>query len=181
MKKLTSILIIAMALFLGACEGPAGPPGLDGLDGALTGKSFEISGNFTPGNNYTLYTEFPNNIEVYDDDAVLAYILWETVDGLKVWRLMPQSVFIRNNDLNGEIIYNYDYTYADIQVFLEFTIPEDELLPSETDNQRFKIVVLPSAYIAKHDVSNFNSLLESPELVLKSFDPVNVTINSIQK
>jgi len=179
MKKLTSILMIAMALFLGACEGPAGPPGQNGE--ATIGKSFEMSGNFTPGNNYTLYTEFPSNIDVYDDDAVLAYILWETVDGLKVWRLMPQSVFIRSNDLNGEIIYNYDYTYTDIQVFLEFTIPENELLPSETDNQKFKIVVLPSEYIAKHDVSDFNSLLQSTELKINSFDPINVEINSVQK
>ena len=183
MKKLTSILLIAAAaLILGACEGPVGPVGPPGEDGYnFLGSVFEIQGDFTRSNNYTLYKEFPNNIEVYESDVVLAYILWETTDGLDVWRLMPQSVFIRNNDLYGEIVYNFDYTYADIQIFLEFTIPEDELLPSETNNQIFRIAILPADFVAKNDVSTFSSLIQSPELELKSFDLTNTEVKTIQK
>jgi hypothetical protein len=182
MKKLTTILLSAVALLIGACEGPAGPMGPPGQDGDyFIGSVFEIQGDFTPGNNYTLYSEFPSNVEVYESDVVLAYILWETADGLDVWRLMPQSVFIRNDEVYGEIVYNYDYTLADVQVFLEFTIPENELLPAETDNQIFRIAILPADFVAKNNVSEFSSLISSPEIELKSFDPINLNIDTINK
>lgn len=177
MKKITLILFVALVTIFSSCEGPMGIPGAPGED-AFIGSVFEIQGDFTSDNNYNLYTEYPSSITVYDSDVVLVYILWEVADGIDVWRLLPQTVVLKNND-SGEtdvLLYNFDYTSADVQVFLEFTFPSNELLPAETDNQVFRIAVLPADFAALKsvDVSDFNSILKAPDIELKSFDKIEL-------
>uniref|UniRef100_UPI003217FADE hypothetical protein n=1 Tax=uncultured Draconibacterium sp. TaxID=1573823 RepID=UPI003217FADE len=180
MKKLTSILFIIVASVLVSCEGPTGPIGPPGADAEI-GTIFELHGDFTSGNNYTLYTEFPNDLVVYDSDVVLAYILWDQVDGMDVWRLLPQTVVLKDNG-SGEtdvIQYNFDHTLNDVQVFLEFTVPANELLPSETDDQIFRIAVLPAVSLKKEgvDISNLSSLMSSPGIQMKSLGKIDLVTN----
>ena len=185
MKTITSLLFLITAIILTSCEGPIGPPGRDGLDGldgadAEMGAAVEVYGDFTPQNDYLLYYAFEDyDITVYDGDAVLVYILWEqaeTNDGAltDVWRLLPQTVAL--ND--GILQYNYDYTTADMQIFLEGTTDFNNLLPAETDNQVFRIVVLP-AILAQNksiDVTDFNAVLKSMNKNLNSIEKINPTI-----
>ncbi len=175
-KKMMGLLLIAGATMFSSCEGPIGPQGPEGE--TIIGSVFELHGDFTPGNQYTLYTQFPSNIIVYDTDVVLVYILWDVVDGMDVWRLCPQTVVLDN----GVIQYNFDYTYNDVQVFLEFTVPEYDLEPAETENQIFRIAILPADDVfadGSLDISNFDNLLEIPKLELNMLDRVD--INSISK
>lgn len=166
MKKITSILLLFTAILISSCEGPVGPPGQDG--DALIGTIFEKEGDFTAANNYELYFNFPNNFEIYDTDVVLVYILWETttVNGNQtdVWRLMPQSRFIDD----GVIQYNFDYTVTDVRFFLETTFDYADLLPAETDNQVFRIAVLPADFLATKksvEINDLNVLMNSNELI----------------
>jgi hypothetical protein len=172
MKQLTGILFLVSVLFLVSCEGPVGPVGPPGED-AFIGSVFEIQGDFTSGNDYKLYAEYPNNLVVYDSDVVLVYILWEQADGMDVWRLCPQTVVLDE----GVIQYNFDYTVADVQIFMEFTVPENSLLPAETDNQVFRIAVLPADYAKRDgvDISDLNTILNSPEIQMRSLDKVNLS------
>jgi hypothetical protein len=81
MNNFTGILLLTALAFLPACEGEPGPPGRDGSDGeSLLGSVFEIEGDFTPENDYSLYFEFPESLIVYESDIVLVYILWEQVE-----------------------------------------------------------------------------------------------------
>jgi hypothetical protein len=81
MKNLIRIMCFAALAFLPACEGEPGPPGRDGSDGeSFLGSVFEIEGDFTPENDYSLYFEFPQSLIVYESDIVLVYILWEQVE-----------------------------------------------------------------------------------------------------
>jgi hypothetical protein len=84
MKTITRMILIFAAALFAACEGPQGPPGLpgedgfDGIDGGILLPSvFEIEGDFIPENDFSLFYEFPNTIEVFESDVVLVYILWE--------------------------------------------------------------------------------------------------------
>ena len=171
MKKFTLILFIAITAIFSSCEGPMGLPGNDGEDGGIMLASiFEIQDNFTSSNDYKLYFEFPNDFEIYNTDIVLVYILWDNVNGLDIWRLMPQTTVLHN----GVIQYNFDYTVADVQVYLDFTIPENDLTPADTDNQVFRIAVVPADFTAKKsvDINDFNSILHAPELKLNMIEDV---------
>ncbi len=179
MKKITTILLILVAVIITSCEGPMGPPGLQGQDGdALIGTIFEIEGDFTPGNEYRLIFDFPNDFVIYNTDVVLVYILWEQADNLDVWRLLPQTVVLKDEYGTDVLQYNFDYTIADVQVFLEGTIDFNTLLPGEWKDQIFRIAVLPADFMAKKsfDESDFSSILNSPELKLNTVEGANFTI-----
>lgn len=175
MKKITLALFIAITAIFSSCEGPMGPPGLPGEDGdSLIGTVFEMTGDFTPENDYRLFFEFPNDFVVYDTDVVLVYILWELDGNTDVWRLMPQTVVLKTiyeDATETDVLqYNFDYTVFDVQVFLEGTIDFETLLPGEWQNQTFRIAVLPADFMTNKsvDINDFKTLQNSPLLELNT-------------
>ena len=101
-KYLTLFIGIAGSLVLGfgltSCEGPIGPPGppgppgFDGADG-LIGSIFEAQVDFDKADNYEAFVDFPSNIEVFDTDVVIAYILTAVDNGTDIWEPLPQTLF----------------------------------------------------------------------------------------
>src|SRR6056297_534392 len=177
MKKFSLVFEgLIVALFM-ACTGPQGPPGFDGFDGLdgldgrdgqdgqdginILGQVFDIEGSFLPENNFEILYEFPQTVEVFETDVVLVYLLWdETQDGngeaVDIWRLMPQTRILDE----GLLQYNYDHTFLDVNLFLEFTINEADLLPGDTDNQVFRIAILPAEMTqGKINTSNIHSVM----------------------
>lgn len=155
MNKLKLILGSLAALAIVSCEGPAGPPGFDGLDGLdgldgvnILGQVLEIEGTFDATNDYSIFYEFPNTVEVFESDAVLVYLLWDQVDDpnggdpIDVWRLMPQTRILDQ----GLLQYNYDHTFLDVNIFLESDFDLTTLMPGDTDNQVFRIVIIPAEF-----------------------------------
>ena len=177
MKTIITTLLFTAAVIFTSCEGPMGPPGFDGIDGIdgvnILGQVIEIQGDFTSQNDYMLYYEFPSNFEIYDGDVVLVYILWEVADGnIDVWRLLPQTVVLDE----GILQYNYDFTLGDVQIFLEGTVPFNTLLPAETDNQVFRIAVLP-AELAKDksiDVTDLNAIMNKMKINSDSVNRIEI-------
>lgn len=171
-----SILIVSSFV---SCEGPAGPAGYDGQDGQDGGlvytDVYKLEGDFTSANKYKLGFTFSGD-GLYEGDVVLVYILWKTVDNTDIWRLLPQTVVLENET----IIYNYDFTYGDVQVFIEYTGDYDNLLPAETENQTFKVVVVPGNDYAKlksTDISDLNALLSNSQIKVNIIDDVEFSIN----
>ena len=109
-----------------------------------------------------MYFQFPGDFEVFDTDVVLVYILWETADGLDVWRLLPQTLILDE----GLLQYNFDYTVGDVQIFLDGTLDFNQLLPAEWQNQVFRIAVLPAEFakLETIDVFDFNTIMKAPEI-----------------
>ena len=154
MKTIKNIFLALTIIVVASCEGPMGPPGNDGEP--LIGTVIEIKGNFRPSNNYTIFYTFPKNLKVYDGDAVLVYILWDVVKNnsgkdTDVWRLLPQTVFLNDGTV---LQYNYDYTTADVEIKLGGNFRT--LLPSESENQVFRIVVLPAAFLKNTKGIDYN-------------------------
>ena len=166
MKTIKTVLLaISFAFIMNSCEGPMGPPGQDGE--ALIGSIFEFEGDFLPSNNYKLYYTFPSNFKIYDTDVVLVYILWDVVNlngkNTDVWRLIPQTLVYDQ----GILQYNFDYTIKDVSVFIETTMPFNQLLPAETQDQVFRIAVLPADFVASKksgELNDLNFVLNAPEL-----------------
>ena len=151
MKKLIPLLLIISVLFAG-CKGDDGAPGPDGADGVnVVGTTIEIPKvNFNTGNSFAITWKFTDvtKVKVLESDAVLVYVLWETIDSqTPVWRLMPQSIL----DVRG-VQYKFDYSPIDFSVFIEAEDANFNLatLPNRyTQNQTFRIVVIPSDFTAR--------------------------------
>jgi hypothetical protein len=92
MKRILSVIAL-FTIVLTACEGAPGPPGLPGFDGQdggfITSNAFEIQVDFNNNNQYQIIE--PYGFQVFEYDVTLVYILWETINGQDVWRLLPQS------------------------------------------------------------------------------------------
>jgi len=171
MKKISLLLGIFIAVFFISCEGPAGPPGFDGRDGLdgedginILGQVIDIEGSFTSGNDYSIVYEFPQSIEVFETDVILVYILWEQVANgnnapIDIWRLLPQTRLLDQ----GTLIYNYDHTFLDVRVFLEADFNLGTLAGGDTQNQVFRIAVLPAEKLAgaKMDRSNIQAVMST--------------------
>ena len=175
MNKIKLLLGIALAALTISCEGPAGPPGpagfdgLDGLEGQdgvnILGQALEIEGTFSFDNDYRIFFEFPQTVEVFESDIVLVYILWEQVDDpnggdpIDVWRLLPQTRILDQ----GLLQYNFDHTFLDVSIFLESDFDLGTLLPGDTDNQIFRIAVVPAEFGTDPsiDLTNLDSVMEA--------------------
>ena len=158
MKRILSFISV-FALLLTACDGdpgPPGPPGLDGLDGSIIASSaFEVELDFNSGNNYELVE--PYGFDVLPSDVTLVYIEWELDNGTSIWRLIPQTVYF---DDNSVLTYNFDFTQSDVRIFLDGTTDFATLDDVWTQNQLFRVVVVPADNVDGLDVSNLDEVMQ---------------------
>jgi hypothetical protein len=156
MKKVFILLLTAVAVSFSSCEGPQGPPGVQGLNGGLiVSQAFEIEIDFNAGNNYEYFEAY--GFDVYPTDVTLVYILWETVGGQEVWRLLPQTVEFSD----GNLIYNFDFTQVDVRFFLDGTTNFGSLNSSWTQNQVFRVVVIPADNVGRMDYSDLSVVMDA--------------------
>lgn len=179
MKTITGIILVLTMALLPACQGVPGRDGIDGVDGeSLLGSVFEIEGDFTKGNDWSLYFQFPAKLKVFESDVVLVYLLWEQSDNLDVWRLLPQTIVLPE----GILQYNYDFTLKDVKVFLDGSIDLNTLLPAESLDQVFRIVVLPADFAlnTSMDLTNYNLVVKSLGLDDKPIEKLDLgNVNKI--
>ena len=156
MKRLLSVITV-FTLLLTACEGPQGPPGFDGFDGLdgeiIASSAFEIEIDFNADNNYEYIEAYGFN--VLPSDVTLVYILWDTINGQDVWRLMPQTVTFDT----GSLVYNFDFTQDDVRFFLDGTTDFSTLDDVWTQDQVFRVVVVPADNVDGIDVSDINAVM----------------------
>ena len=141
-----SVALIALAAFLclscsggSGSQGPPGPQGPPGEAGLL-GQVFDVEVTFTFANDYQVLVEFPADIQAFDSDIVHAYLLVEVDNGVDIWAPLPQTLFFGADIL----LYGFDYTFADIALFLDGTVDPATLDPLYTDNVVFRVAVIPA-------------------------------------
>lgn len=160
MKKILSLLAI-FSVILVSCEGdpgppgPAGPPGEDGVN--IVAQAFEVTVDFESP-EYSVFVEIPESIEVLESDVVLTYLL-ESVDsetGADVWSPLPQTFYLDE----GEVQYNYNHTSFDVNIYLHGTVNLDDLNEAFTDDQTFRMVVVPADYALNSnvDINNYQAV-----------------------
>ena len=74
---------------------------------------------------------------------ILVYHLYDVDNGTDVWRLMPQTYFFTGG---GELDYNFDFTRFDVRLFLDANFNLNTLSPVWTQNQTFRIVIIPGFF-----------------------------------
>jgi hypothetical protein len=163
MKKLLAIISIISVLLI-SCDGQTGPPGRDGLDGLdgldgvnILGQIFEAQVDFNIDNQFSVLVDFPEQIEVFDTDVVIAYVLVGSDNELDIWEPLPQTLFFDD----GILLYGFNYTVVDIQLFLDGTVNLNDLLPELTQDIIFRIAILPADAAQNLDLNNFDNVMKS--------------------
>ena len=171
MKKFLS-LIVLMSIFFVSCssdgdrgpQGPQGPPGIDGVDG-LDGLGYTYEQTidfdyFSDVNYYSQLIDIPEEVATFEpeSDAVLVYRL-ELLDAegggtIDSWSLIPQNFFLSQ----GTIQYVYNHTVSDVEIIIDGNFDLSGLDSQFTDNQTFRIVVLPSAVFQANEDVDFSNL-----------------------
>ncbi|MBR9846993.1 MAG: hypothetical protein GYB35_13205, partial [Algicola sp.] len=132
--------------------GPQGPQGPSG--GLLVSSAFEIVIDFNETNDYSFIEAY--GFDVFPSDVTLVYILWNNVNGQDIWRLLPQTVEFED----GTLLYNYDFTQTDVSFFLEGTTDFSTLGSEWTQDQVFRVVVVPADNVDGIDVSNLDAVMQ---------------------
>ena len=155
MKKL--LLLPLLALLFISCEGPMGPPGRDGVN--IVGQMFEANVSFDAGNGYEVFVDIPGQIDVYDTDIIVAYILVGEFEGKDIWEPLPQTLFFED----ATLLYGYNYTMVDVSFFLDGTVYFDDLPSEFTQDIIFRVAVLPADQVQGLDLNNMDNVLNSLE------------------
>lgn len=181
MKKIVSLLCLSLVIVLTSCEGPQGPPGLDGLDGrdgingqdAEIAKIFELENvNFSSDNNFAIGFTFPQPI--FESDIVLVYRLEDVFDGKDIWEPLPTATIFL--DGGTDVLYRFNFSFDDVDILLESNNPEQ--VPTDlTNNQVFRIVVVPAAFATTKNANELSLQSIMKEYNLTTKDIRNVIIN----
>jgi len=168
MKTLSKIILAFSILFLGSCTfngqdgapGPQGPAGQDGQEAFV----FEYTDlTFSASNEYKQLLELPSDFQMLESDKVLVYFLYDYLEDtdLDVWRALPQTEFTNF----GTLVYNYDFTIYDVNLFLDGNFDLNLLGASFTDNWIARVVVVPGQFtngrsVAPVDYNDYHAVMD---------------------
>ncbi len=146
MKKIFLLIAITGSLIFSSCEGDPGPPGAPGIN--ILGQVFEVTVNFTVGNDFSRLVTIPSNVEVFESDVILVYWLEDVVpDGtggtIDVWSQLPQTIYL---DGGGSFQYTFNHTFIDVLLFLQGDVDLTTLGSGFTIDQVFRIAIVPSEF-----------------------------------
>ncbi len=178
MKTFNTILSAFLVLFIVSCEGPEGPPGFDGFDGqdgadgapGVQAQVVEVDGvNFgfdADANLFSTIIAFSDitNFEVLEEDVVLVFRFDGTVDlddgsTADAWSQLPQNFFLPE----GTLQYVFAHTFVDVELFIDGNFDLSGISTDFTDNQSFRIVVVPSVFAngSRLDTSNLSAVMST--------------------
>ena len=141
MKKITLLFAFFGMMMLQSCTIE---DTTNDVDNDTISEVFEVTTSFSVANNYTRLVTF--NPAIYASDMVLVYHLYDVVNGADVWRLMPQTYYLGGGD---EVDYNFDFTRYDVSIFMDANFDLNTLSSAWTQNQTFRIVVVPGYFSGK--------------------------------
>lgn len=173
MRKIATAFALLGILIFQACEGPMGPSGPVGPPGEpgvnIVSEVFEVELNFTPQNNFS--EQFNIDPIIEPGDMIAAFVEWEQDNGVSVWRALPQTVFFDE----GPLIYNYDFTQGDFRLFLDGPLDKNILGASYTQNQFFRVMIVPGDISGRMDLSDYDAV--TSYLGVKDSDFQKVKLN----
>jgi hypothetical protein len=176
MKKAIQLLGMFSIILFVSCSGNDGFDGRDGVDGrdgsdgldGISAQVFEVDGvnfDFEADNNWfatrLTFNDF-TNFEILESDAILVYRFdgeVELSDGpANNWSLIPQNFFVSQ----GTLQYTFAHNFVDMDLFIDGNFDMATLSDNFTQNQFFRIVILPGDFLSsKLDKSNMAAVLSA--------------------
>ncbi|TDW52477.1 hypothetical protein EV144_1011167 [Flavobacterium sp. 270] len=155
MKKILTLFAVVGLMAFSSCSND------DGGDGDTIGEVLEREVDFNSANGYAV--SIPLSPAIYTSDVVLVYHLYAVSGGTDVWRLMPQTYYMNDG---GALDFNYDFTINRVNVFLGADFNLNTLSSDWTQDQVFRIVIVPAAFSGtakssiKADYSDYNAVIK---------------------
>ncbi len=140
MKRILLALFSVTVLF-SSCEGPEGPPGVPGIN--ILGKVIEVNIDLDQNNGYQQVVTLPLDIEVFESDVILVYRYEGVFDTADIWTPLPATYFDAGG---GTFLYTFNHTYFDVKFFLDGNFNLNTLGSEWTQNQIFRIAVVPAEF-----------------------------------
>ena len=156
MKKITFFLVFIGMMMLQSCEVTEVTEVYDSPINTPKTEIFEITASFNANNNYSKIVLFDPALR--SSDSVLMYHLYDVVNGQDVWRLMPQTYFFQNNDA---LDYNFEFTRNSAKIYLSANFNLNTLESSWTQNQTFRVVIIPDGFAKTIDKKNIESVMKA--------------------
>ncbi len=153
MKKIFTLLCLTTLIFT-SCSND------DDIDFDTIAQSFEVRDvNFSPDNQgiAAINVPIPLDIEIFEADVIQVFRLEDVFQGEPVWEPVPTpTIFLQNG---GELTYRFNFTINSVDIFLD-TPNFSEVGTEFTDNQLFRIVVIPSTFNQDNniDITDYNAL-----------------------
>ncbi|WP_298539641.1 hypothetical protein [uncultured Aquimarina sp.] len=144
MKKIFTLLFLSSLLFTSCVND-------DDADFDTIGTTFEFTTDFNQSNDFLHRFFFNENI--FDSDVVLVYRLESVNNGLDVWEPLPTATIFIDDGNGGDItvLYRFNFTSGDVDVLLESNA--FDLVPTSlTNNQTFRVVVVPASFAENTDI-----------------------------
>lgn len=158
MKKITFILAFIGMIGLQSCT--VNEVNDDAIDNDTISEVLEVTTSFSSSNNFSRLVTI--NPPIYASDMILVYHLYDVQNGADVWRLMPQTYYF---DGGCELDYNFDFTRYDVSLFMDANFDMNTLSSAWTQNQTFRIVIVPGYFSGKTssavDFSDYNATLKA--------------------
>lgn len=169
-KNITLLFAFISMIVMQSCtvhEEVVAPPV---VDNDTISEVIEVTTSFNSGNNYSKLITF--NRPIYTSDMVLVYHLYDVVNGSDVWRLMPQTYYL---GATGELDYNFDFTNYDVNIFLGANFDLNTLSSTWTQNQTFRIVIIPGYFSNKMAIDNkdYNAVIKAYKIDDSKIKPRN--------
>ena len=165
MKRILLMLAISATFLFEGCTKN------EEIKADLLAEVFEVTASFNAANNYSKLITL--NPPIYNSDMVLVYRLFDVINGQRVWRQLPQAVYL----IQGELDYNFDFTKNDINIFLESNFNLNTLGATWSQNQVFRVVIIPGYLSNKNtkaiDFNDYNA-------VVKAFNIKESQVKTIQ-
>ncbi len=135
------LTLVSLNLLFSSCQGPEGPPGVPGVN--ILGKVIEVSIDLDQSNSYQQVVTLPLDVEVFESDAILVYRHEGIFDTADIWTPLPTTYFDAGG---GTFLYTFNHTYFDVKFFLDGNFNLNTLGPEWTQNQLFRIAIVPAEY-----------------------------------
>jgi hypothetical protein len=142
MKNLFLFLSLSSFIFFSSCSNDD-----DYQEISEIGQVFETTVDFTFNNNFSQLINIPSFVEVYESDVILVYWLESVIQGnngdsIDIWSPLPQTIFLDG----GSFQYTFNHSFIDVSLFLQGDINLNTLGSDFTNNQTFRIAVVPAEF-----------------------------------
>lgn len=185
MKKIVlsvSTIIFSMALFQ-SCDVTNVEEGrvVEEHNHHLVSEVFEVETDFNLEQNGSYSTDLIKfNTPSKPGDMLVAYTLYEVADGEDVWRVLPLTISLKDNNT---ISYNFDFTQKSFRFFIEGNTGFLNSLPVNdfnkfTKRKVFRVVVIPGKIAGTTNAtSNHKNISKfSSKDFIKEFSNYDATI-----